>query len=338
MQLYFNFYRVRVEVISDDEQILEDIKRDFSYFLSSKQNPTIKVSVFNRVAPYQEIPPLKASLYMPDSISYDDRNTRYVDYQGRLLTIYDYHKDEARIYSKDPDLLHEISYLLILSRVGELLDKRGIHRIHSLGFTFKRKGVLLLLPQGGGKSLLALELLKDPEVRLISEDTPLITHKGEILPFPLRMGVGKTIELGIPSKYLRDFTRRKYGQKTLIDIEYFKDRIAGISRLAFVLIGEREFSNRARINKIGKVAALSPIIRNIVFGLGLPQLIEYFLRKEIKDIFNKLRIVASRLIVTLRILKKSKTYKFTIGRNKKENIQVLLNFLKKGGDCSEKID
>lgn len=36
---------------------------------------------------------------------------------------------------------------------------------------------------------MALELLRQPEFLLLSEDTPLIDRYGTMLPFPLRLGV-----------------------------------------------------------------------------------------------------------------------------------------------------
>lgn len=326
-RIYLDFYGVVAELTFSEEGLAQDIERDFSYFLSSKQSPTVKISVFNQVSPYEKIPEVKACLYLAGSISYDYRGIRYVDYNGEALTIYNYETEEGEIYSPDRDFLHELTYLLILSRVGELLDKKGVHRLHALGISVNGKGVMCLLPMGGGKSTLALSLLKDEKVKLISEDTPLISKEGKILPFPLRIGLDSGVKLDVPQQYLRRFVRRRYGSKTLIDIDYFKDKIAKISQPGIILIGEREFSNKARIVKTGKIKAIGPFIRNMVFGLGLPQMVEYFLRNNLGDILSNTKIALSRLFVSLKIIRESKTYSFIIGRNKTKNAETLLNFL-----------
>lgn len=111
-------------------------------------------------------------------------------------------------------MLYEIVYLFIHSRVGELLDKKGIHRIHACSFSFENNIYVVMLPQGGGKSTLLMGLLKDERIKLISDDTPLCDRKGDILPFPIRIGVNNDIDTGyIPDEYILTFNRRKFGQK-----------------------------------------------------------------------------------------------------------------------------
>ncbi|MGH7806575.1 MAG: hypothetical protein ACRENT_00610 [Thermodesulfobacteriota bacterium] len=104
------------------------------------------------------------------------------------------------MYGADHDLLHEIVFLFILSTVGQYLDARGLH---ALGVSYNNRGILLILPSGGGKSTLGLELMRHPGFLLLGEDTPLIDRRGYILPFPLRLGVRPEQDTGIPSQYLR---------------------------------------------------------------------------------------------------------------------------------------
>lgn len=328
--LYFDFYGVALRVECRDSETRENIRRDFSYFFKESQSKThIKISIYFEKPPFEKVPPLKASLYNPDSLAYDDRHIRYVDHQARALTIYDYKNETGQIYAQDKKLLHELSYLLMLSRVGELLDKRGIHRIHALGICVKERGVLCLLPQGAGKTTLALDLLKVEDIKLLSDDTTLIKRNGELLAFPLRLGVSGDFPLDIPSEYLREFKRRKYGTKTLIDIDYFKDKIISSVKLSIILIGQRISSGEAKIVKLNKMRAIGPIIRDAVIGLGLAQMVEYFLRFDFKDIFSKIGIIFSRLRVSFKLLLHSKSYCFLIGGDRAKNVEVLLSFLER---------
>jgi hypothetical protein len=120
-----------------------------------------------------------------------------------------------------------------------------------LGISVNNKAVLIILPMGGGKTTLGLELLKYDDVKLLSDDTPLISRDGKILPFPIRIGINKNTSLNfnVPKKYLRDFIRSKYGPKLLIDIDYFRDKIALPCKISMILIGERIFSDKCRIEK-----------------------------------------------------------------------------------------
>ena len=327
-RVFFDFYGVCLKVNCEDIELLENIRRDFSYFhRDSQASVVISISVNLESPAFDKVPPLKASLYNPDSIAYDDKNIRYVDYQGKALSIYDYKKEDGRIYSSNRELLHELVYLLILSRVGELLDKKGIHRIHALGFSIREQGALCLLPQGAGKTTLALEFLKRDDIRLLSDDTVLINRRGELLAFPLRIGVSSDCKLDISSQYLRTFQRRKYGQKTLIDIDYFKGKIAPLATPSIILIGQRVFSDETKIVKVSKIKAIGPLFRDAVIGLGLAQMVEYFLRFDFRDIFSKIGITLSRLLASFKLLLHARTYCFLIGRDAEKNAETLRRFL-----------
>ena len=68
---------------------------------------------------------------------------------------------------------------------------------------------------------MALRLLREPGFLLLSDDTPLIDRRGQILPFPLRLAVRAEVETGIPPEYLHTMKRMEFDPKTLIEIEYF---------------------------------------------------------------------------------------------------------------------
>lgn len=331
-KLSLNFYGVCISLESDSNGLLENIRRDFSYFVVDEKQADIIISAFNENPSYDQVPNVKASLYQPDYVAYDFGNLRYVDYNGKALTIYDYAKDIGDIYCKNETFLHEITYLLIHSRIGELLDKNGIHRVHALGFTYNGRVVILLLPPGGGKTTLALQLLKNENVKLISEDTPLLTRCLEVLPFPLRLGVSTDVKLDISNRYLRTFDRSKFGSKVLIDIEYFKGKVASVGKPDVVLLGERKPYNEATIYAIPRYGALLPFLSNVVIGLGLPQVMEHIMRVNFNNIVNMAGLAISRSIVSFRTIMNSEVYRFTIGTDTKKNAEVLLRFLdqKKG--------
>jgi hypothetical protein len=330
--LIFAFYGIGVSVTGPGV-LLEKIRRDFSYFQQRDGgvDAVMSIAVEETEPPYERVPQVRAVLYQPDSLAYDEGDTRYVDYNGRALCVYDYVRERGVLYSRDEELLHELAYLLIHSRVGELLDKKGLHRVHALGISYGGKGAVCLLPQGGGKTTLCLALLRDPDIMLMSDDTPLIARSGILHAFPVRIGIGTADTRDIPDQFLSIMVRRKYGTKTLVDTAYYAGRIAAQAPLAFVLIGEREFSDRPRIVPVSRFVAVAAMFRNCVVGLGLPQVVEYFLRYRMGDIAGKFVVFLSRVVASLRVVLTAKSYRFTMGRDPEANASLVLQFMKNDG-------
>jgi len=325
----FEFYGVKIG-ITQPLWLKEIIAKDFSYFRTEDggRHPDIELSVYERKPPFGRIPPVKAVLFQPDSVSYDSGEVRYVDYFGQALSVYDYGKEKGEFYSDDKNLLHELIYLLIQSRVGEMLDKKGIHRVHACGFSINKNGVICLMPQGAGKTTLYLELLKNENIRLVSDDTPLITRGSDMLPFPLRIGVTEGVKLNVPQEFLSTLERRKYGKKILIDTKYFTDRISATVKLNIILKGEREYSDNPRIVKAGKIKIFAALFRDCIVGLGLPQMVEYFLRFQPKDMLAKINIVSSRVIACTKAVLRARTYSIILGTNPQHNAEVMISFIK----------
>ena len=323
-----DFYGVRVKV-NGPAAALGSLSLDFSYFSSGgAAGGGIDIMLSEDEPPYGMVPAVKAALSRRDSISYDSGDSRYVDYNGKALGIYDYVNEKGRLFSKDPNLLHEISYLMILSRVGEMLDKKGLHRVHSCAFSLDGMGALFLMPQGGGKTTLYLEAAKREGVQLLGDDIPLLSKDMRIFPFPLRVGVADGTKLDIPAGYLGSIKRRRYGKKILIDTKYFAEKLSSAVELRYIFKGVRESSNNPRIVKSGRFTVFLALLRDCVAGFGLPQMLEYFIRFDIKDLAAKAAIGLSRTVVCLKAVFKAKTYIFIIGKDTVKNADVLAEFLK----------
>ena len=184
----FDFYGVGLIVTSGSTALVDGVARDFEYFAGAPPASRIVVRGHASPPPWERIPARLASMVTPNAVTYDDGGLRYNDYQRRALAIYDFATEHGDVWSEDADLLYEIVYLMALSRVGERHDLLGIHRLHALGVAIDGRAALVLLPEAGGKSTLALELLRRPEIRLLSDDTPL-ARGDRVLAFPTRIGV-----------------------------------------------------------------------------------------------------------------------------------------------------
>lgn len=329
MTIHLDFYGVTV-LLEAPAELSMAIMKDFSFFADANTTaaPLIRIVARNEKPPLERIPAVTASLYQPDSLSYDHDGFRYVDYHGTALAVCDHHRGAYELYSEDAVLLHELTYLLIHSRAGALLDARGMHRVHGLGLSLHGRNVLCLLPQGGGKSTLALSVLAEPEVRLFSDDIPLIDRHGRIFPMPVRMGICAGAPHTIPEQYLTTFHRRKHGDKLLIDMSYFAGKIAEPAALSAIVIGVRVGSGPSHMMRVSKFAALSALMRDCVIGLGLPQVVEFFLRYRWGDIWLQGRTVFSRLRALIAVCTKAETFRFEIGPDRAEAGRTLHNFFR----------
>jgi hypothetical protein len=325
----FDFYGLKLQVQGDDEETVDDMRRDFSYFEVPPGPAQVTIEVFNRRPPFDSLPNLSASFYSTRNICYRGKESIYADYFGRALTIFNPKTKSHQIFSQDADLRHEIGYLAVLFTAGQFLDSKHIHRVHALGLSFKGKAILVLLPMGGGKSTLALQLLQSEEIKLLSEDSPLISRRGQILPFPLRIGVTPGDELNIPDRYLREFKRVDFGPKVLIDIEYFADKISSVSEPWIILLGQRSLGLGSRIEPASKLSATKEFVKNAVVGLGLHQGVEYILQTSPLEIWGKSGLALSRLRNSLKVVSRSKIYRYVIGRDRERNREVWLEFLQR---------
>jgi len=334
-KIILEIYGIRFEVYANAEAVLESLKKDFVLYLRGDKGidafKTIIISIFKDRLPYHKVPPCAASLYNLNSICYKNNHTHYIDYAGNGLMIYDFKEEKAEIYSEDENLLYEKTRLVILSRMGELLDHRHIHRVHAAGLAKNGIGTLCLLPMAAGKTTIALNVLKrDKEIKLISDDICMIDFSGHIYPFILRIGVrDESILEEMPEKYITKINRSFYGQKYLIDLEYFNGRIADKSKIRNILIGKRVFKDATEINRISKFKCFVPFIQSGVFGLGLPQIVELFLRGDFLDILNKIGMVFSRSALFLLIICRSKTYEIKIGRDIGKASKAVSDFINK---------
>jgi hypothetical protein len=326
--LYLRFCSVLVRVECNDERTAEFVRSDFSYFhahsVAESEIPDVTVRVFLGRPPYDRIPEgTVATAHTKDAVVYKNRDLLYYDSGGEALVIYDTRDNSAEIHSLSYDLLFEKSYLMISSRVGELLDRANRHRIHAMGIAIEGQGIICVLPMGGGKTTLALSLLELDGFQLLSEEIPLVSKDGRLHPFPIRMGVMETDGLSIPEVYLKPFNRKHHGPKTLIDIEYFRHRIATTAEPGFFFLGKRVHSTKPSIRRISKFRAFLAMYHACVVGVGVPQLLEYLLRFDLHDLARQLPILWSRLVASTALVWRSETYELLLGQDRNANAALL---------------
>ncbi|HQH26729.1 MAG TPA: hypothetical protein PLP17_04970 [Oligoflexia bacterium] len=324
-----NIYGLGVAVRTAIPEIHTWLQFDFNCYLGSSNQTFLQIEVFGEQAPPSFIPELVESMHSPEYVAFDDYPKRYVDYYGRAMVLFDYAAETAVMYSADLPFLYEKLYLLILSRSGEKLDRQGLHRVHGMAVSFRGTGCLFLMPSHGGKSTLALSLLRDKEIKLIAEDTPLIDHHGIIYPFLLKLGLSEQQIPGDASPNLvRVFDRNKWGKKSLLHLDYFAGQIQTAScPMRLLFIGKWIHGKNPQISRISRCSAFATLLRDCVFGLGLPQIVEYFLTSNKKDLLRKSLIALSRFYACTILARRCIPYCFLLSSDSEANRTVCMKFL-----------
>ncbi|MBN8551164.1 MAG: hypothetical protein J0M12_17755 [Deltaproteobacteria bacterium] len=319
-----------VEIDSEVEDIHSWVKFDFHLFLTQPAPaPHLRIQVILGTIPYHIVPPLVESMHGPQYVCFDSGTIRYVDYFRRALAVFDYSREEGMLYAEDAAFCYEKLYLLIQSRVGELLDKKGIHRIHALGVSLQGNAALFLIPMRGGKSTLALRLLASPAIRLLSDDTPLVQRDGTILPFPVRMGVMVGEEpKGIDKTWVRTFERSQFGSKSLIDVACYKSQIeTNPCQPRLIFHGKWTFADKPELIELSRWRGFQVLFRDCVVGLGLPQVVEFFLRSPARDLWPKSMIVLRRIRAAIAVVAKARTYELRLCRDLDLNTSFIIEKL-----------
>jgi len=322
----FDVYGFRFSIRSTAPEAIEGIREDFAFFSAPGSATSVKLELLDEIPPYQCLPPIDASVYTPRNVVYRDGGKRYIDYHGRALGIQDEATGDMKFYSRDQNLLYEAAYLYLVGKIGEYLDRRGLHRIHALGVTVNGRAVLVLLPMGGGKSTLGMHLMKYPEVRLLSDDSPFIDRAGKVFAYPLRLGLLPGMESSIPPQHRRLIQRMEFGPKHLVNYGYFKDRVAPSAEPGLVMIGGRTFAPGCTIEEVAIAAGLRACIPHCVVGMGLFHGREFILQASGWEILRKSGLGMSRLRNCWHLLRRSRVCRIHLGPDPDVNARVLVQY------------
>jgi hypothetical protein len=332
--LFLNFYNTTAHIESYDQEILSLLQKDFSGFVAPHlPSPNFHLSIFKETPPFHEIPSMVASMQTFNSVCYDHQGKRYCDYYGEALVILDTKTNRARIYSQSSSRLHEICYLLILSRVGKAMDLSGLHKLHAFSVSYKDVAIICMMPMKGGKSTLLMEFLKDDRFKIISDDIPVIDLKGEVRPFPMKIGLSKrpeSLKIFQPEKNLYEMNRSQYGKKELLCLEGLPGRVEDIEkRFKKVILIEafRYNSHTSILKKMSFVSTGKGLFKHGVIGFGLPMVIEYFWEFGFADFCRKVMIFFSRSLAFGCLLFRAKKMKLLLGKNPQEASEVIINYV-----------
>ena len=338
-QLYLNFYGFPVFIESCNEQILTLIEKDFFIFkgppIANHLKDSFTLKIIDKNAPENLIPEIQSTMQTQTSLSYDLNGIRYNDYYGELTSKINFDKNEATLYSSNIKKLHEVSYLIILSRVGKKLDLMGFHKLHAFAIAMDDIAVVCMMPTKGGKSTLLLELLKDPRIKMISDDIPLINRHGNVFSFPIKIGLesyNNEIPVENPQENIYQMHRTQYGTKTLISVRGLKNKIIFPNqsfKKVILIEAFRINSSHSYLGLLSWKQTFRGLFKHGVIGIGLPMVLEYFWESGFKDFLVKTFIFFSRSISFFIFSLKATRLRLRLGKKPEKAAVEIIYFLEK---------
>lgn len=326
-----DLYGLVIRCKAESPDLVSSLVRPFKYFKTDQGYPVTTVMVKEVDPPYETFPPLAASFSTPRNIIYKDKNLKIIDYFGKGVVIQDDFRKIYHLYSRERNLLQEVFYLLILSLFGQFCDRNGLLRIHALALSYHDKAILMTMPQGGGKSTMALAMLQEEDVKYISDDDPVFDRGGHILPFPRPLGISdKCVIKSFPEEYVYQIDRMEFGTKYFIENDYWKDGIETKPlNDIFLFSGRRILSGTPAVERCSKREVLSTLIRDAVIGIGLYQGLEFIINRSIWEVLSKMTTVFKRFFLAFKLVRVSKTYRFTLSNDIAQNVGVFKEFIRK---------
>jgi hypothetical protein len=317
---------LRVDIGGDWAEVIDSLQRDFAWFARAPGDaePQVRVQIAHRTPQLERFGAVPQAFITTRNTVFQDGGRTIVDYSGRVVAVYDRVRDHLLVEGEDPDLVHEAAYLFLLSRIGRHLDGSRLMRIHALGLSGAQGAVLVLLPSGGGKTTLALRALRDPRVKLLSEDTPVLDRRGMVHPFPLRIGVNPSDAALLPDGQVWRIERLEYGPKLLLSIDAVAERIEPRPRpLRHVVIARRWLNGGGSLSALPRRALAGPLLRDGVVGVGVAQMIEYVLRHGPRDFLGQGGVAAGRGLCCARALLGTRAWRLELSREHERNWAAL---------------
>lgn len=325
---YLDIHGVKIRVSSHLSSVIDHLEHDFHYFLNDEPQDFDGKDVFRLRMVAAGSPPQYWVPYFKtrrSSLYFSRPGERRVCFFGKAWVVYQFKNRFSEIYCSDSEVAYEACYLVLLSYIGESLDLQGLHRIHGLGFAVGEIGAILMAPSGGGKSRLGIELLERSTVKILSDDTPVLTSGAVMIPFPQRIAL-KEKPL-VEDRFVRKFSRVLQGDKFVVGSEYFINQISDPVKVRWLILVRRKKSEHASIDRSHRLNALWPVFKWLVIGYETPQIWELFLRLSLSEVWGKFLIFFRRLKTAFQLLRETRVVLMTLSADVEKSYQALGQFV-----------
>jgi hypothetical protein len=188
--------------------------------------------------------------------------------------------------------------------------------------------VLLMLPSKGGKSTMLSELLINPEIKIISDDMPLIDFYGRVHSFPSQISVENVPSEGALTKLKWvEFKRTQYPPKWTAGLSQLRARLEdhSLHNGTMLIAGYRLSNGQSILTVVPKWKMIGSMWEHMIIGMGLPQIVEMFLKFNWTDVFKLMLHALIRSWCAFQLVRKSKCFHFYMGPDRAYNAQLILN-------------
>ncbi|MBI1860152.1 MAG: hypothetical protein HYR96_04445 [Deltaproteobacteria bacterium] len=321
-----NFYGIRVRV-EGESALTARIEGEFGYFIADESvAPIFRIRVhpkFERTQNWRKLFRTKwSTLYLSKG------KERRVCFFNKAWVAYRFEAGECDVYCDEAPTSFEVVYLVVLSYVGEELDRRGLHRVHGMGLCRDGRGILFLGTSGVGKSTLAIEFLKEHSSRILSDDTPLVEESGGMMAFPQRIALKEMPSLN--PQHVKRFKRTEFGEKFVIASSYFRDRVQPSVLTDAVVYLTREGNDSIEIKSLTRAELFVLLLRWLVIGHETPQVWQLYLRFSPLSVWWKSRILVSRLRCAWAISRRSRPWKVNLAEDAERSADQLKTWISNG--------
>lgn len=295
----------------------ERLQKDFLAFLSNDHGnsiPYLTLKVFQEKIDEEACREFKLKFKRKDRLTYDHGRVRLNNYADQVWSLFDYENERGEVFSLNIERAHEISYLMILSRVGKKMELSGLHKIHAMSLVENQRCLLVSAASGVGKSTQLLNLLqKNPNYQMLSDDCPVINQAGQVLAFPLRVGVSPLMLERLTHKQQSarySLERREYGEKILLPVNHLNyDKTWSAYEQIVLVFLEGQCSSKPSIRKLNRCQVMIRLVVPFFIGVGLPIIFEYFWEPGWRVWIERVKIGLSRMKSGFLLAKRAQAYR-----------------------------
>lgn len=331
----FFLHSISVEILGPGA---ERLAKDFDYFtdrgdslLAEEDAPfSVTLEILATEPRAEDLPEKEAKQIFPECVLYQENSSLIFDYFGKAHLQLNRHEHSSYgiLKCNDSSLVEEIGFLFLQTEISRLLERQGLHRIQALGIGLPSgKAALILLPKGGGKSTLAVELLKHEGFTLLSDESPLLDRLGNVHPFPLRLSF--RLDTKIPEAWMKAASvleQKKKQPKLLVPASilapHHLPRLGESFKPGFLILGVLHGTKREpKLQPLSRMKSAFPLLRDLVVGIGLPKISESF--ANLKTLPGLAPKTLSRFSAATAYAARSKTFQFDLSRDPTKNAEAL---------------
>ena len=329
--LDLDVYGLRVRIEDPRQAISGLLGLDYAWFASPPGDggADLDVVIGDERPDIRRFTGARAISIGPRSVLYRWNGHLVTDMGGNAIVEYEPLRKRVLVNYRDEQVAHEALFTFLNKRINTHFDKLGLVRLHALALVGQHGGATaLMLPSGGGKTTLALQVLESDGVKLLSDDAPLIDRRGMVYPFPLRMGLTASDAPAEARTRLRPIELMEARAKLAIEVETFKDRIAAHPEpLRHLVIGRRVLTDKASLYQARRRDAVGPLFRESIVRPNFYEGLRILQENGGKEKVQKFRGLAGRAVCCASFLKGARVWALDMGTNHASNRDALLPLL-----------